>query len=83
MEKVFVVIKNNLGTPLVRTFSHKNDAIRFAKIWYESTLDELEQFGHEIKGKGLVEDIGDGIIKTEIGDIEFELLETKIDMGLI
>lgn len=82
MKKVFVVIKNNLGTPQARTFSYKNDAIRFVKFWYEITLSELEQFGHEIKGKELLRDIGQGVIKTEIGDIEFDLLDTIIDVDL-
>lgn len=76
----FVVVKNNLGTPQVRVFSDRLAALNYADFWYKITCGDLEQMGHEIKEKEFIKDLGDGVIKTEIGDIEFDLIETKRDL---
>ena len=76
---VYVVIKDNLGTPQVRVFSDENAAKRYAYKWYQDTLDEEEQLGHRILGADFNSVIAGGVIETEIGEFCFDLLKTKVD----
>ncbi len=78
-KKIYIAIKNNLGTPQVRAFSSKEDALYYMVNWWNQTLRELNALGHQIIAKGFAPEIGDGIIETENGNIEFDLLTTKVD----
>lgn len=76
--EIFVVLKNDLGTPEVRTFASKSNALKCAEHWYEDTIKDLELFGHQITGKEFIKELGDGSITTEIGSIDFDLMITKL-----
>lgn len=75
---VYVVIKDNLGTPQVRVFLNVNAAMRCAYKWYQDTLDEEKQLGHRILGADFNSATAGGVIETEIGEFCFDLLKTKV-----